>query len=256
MSIGVVRRRPWRGFTLLEITLAMAILGMMSLAIYRFVATNLIVLRISSEENAAEARYSGFIHLVTAQLQNLPDGAGALSGEPYTFGDHPRDEITWISGPGPGLATRYAPGEFLVNMRVKPMEGKSGQMEIGLVRKPRDEAEGSTEGESWVPLLDDVQSVQIRYFDPRVNVWLERWTDTITLPPLVKLVIGLERGEREAVIALRRTPLPITPTLQLPPAQQPGQPLPPGQPGQPPQPGQTPPPGQAPPPGKGPQKSK
>ena len=77
MSIALVKRPSWRGFTLLEITLAMAILGMMSLAIYRFVAANLIVLRVSSEENAAEARYTGLINLVTAQLQNLPLGVGA-----------------------------------------------------------------------------------------------------------------------------------------------------------------------------------
>ena len=39
-SIYKVRRR-YRGFTLLEIMLAVAILGMMALAIFRFVQTNL-----------------------------------------------------------------------------------------------------------------------------------------------------------------------------------------------------------------------
>jgi prepilin-type N-terminal cleavage/methylation domain-containing protein len=37
------------GFTLLEITLAVAILAMMSLAIFRFVQSNLVALRASSE---------------------------------------------------------------------------------------------------------------------------------------------------------------------------------------------------------------
>jgi prepilin-type N-terminal cleavage/methylation domain-containing protein len=159
MSIALVKRPSWRrGFTLLEITLAMAILGMMSLAIYRFVAANLIVLRVSSEENAAEARYAGLINLVTEQLQNLPMGAGALSGEPYKFNDQPRDELSWICGSGPGLATRYAPGEFIVSMQLKPMNDESGRMEIGFNRKPRDAAEGETEGTTWVPLLDGVRS--------------------------------------------------------------------------------------------------
>ena len=96
MSFALVKRAPRRGFTLLEITLAVAILGMMAMVIYRFVASNITVLRISSEENAAEARYSGFIHLVTAQLQNLPGGPGSLSGEPYKFNDQGRDEMSWI----------------------------------------------------------------------------------------------------------------------------------------------------------------
>ena len=65
--------------------LAVAILGMMSMAIYRFVASNLTVLRISSEENAVEARYSGFFNLLAAQWQQLPSGVGALTGEPFKF---------------------------------------------------------------------------------------------------------------------------------------------------------------------------
>ncbi len=100
-------------------------------------------MRVSSEDNAAEARYSGFINLLTAQWQELPSGVGALSGEPFKFNDRPRDEITWICGSGPGLLTRYAPGEFLVSMRLRPVEDKDDQMEIGFMRKPRETAEGS-----------------------------------------------------------------------------------------------------------------
>lgn len=243
MSIVPVKALRRQGFTLLEIALAVAILGMMSMAIYRFVAANLIVLRVSAEENAAEARYAGFINLVTAQLQNLPAGVGALGGEPYKFSDQSRDELDWISGSGPGLVTRYAPGEFIVSMRVRPVKDENGQMEIGFSRKPLETAEGETEGTSWVPLLDNVRSLQIRYFDPRLNAWVERWTDTGTLPRLVRLEIGQSNREpREAIIALGRTPLPIVqPQPQL--GQQPAGQQPPGQ--QPP--GQQPPGPQTPP---------
>ena len=212
MSIAMVKRVRRRGFTLLEIALAMAILGMMSLVIYRFVSANLTIMRVSAADDMAEARYSGLINLVTAQLEELPNGVGALSGEPFKFGDRPRDEMTWICGYGPGLLTRYAPGEFLVSMRLRPVSEKGDRMEIGFNRRPRETAEGSTEGETWVPLLDDVRSLQIRYFDPRLNAWVERWTDPGMLPRLVRLVIG--RGDRvpvEAVIALGRTPLLVTP---------------------------------------------
>jgi prepilin-type N-terminal cleavage/methylation domain-containing protein len=208
----MVNRVRRRGFTLLEIALAMAILGMMSLVIYRFVSANLIIMRVSAEEDIAEARYSGLINLVTAQLQELPSGVGALSGEPFKFGDRPRDEMKWICGYGPGLLTRYAPGEFFVTMRLRPVSDKEDRMEIGFNRRPRETAEGSTEGETWVPLLDDVRSLQIRYFDPRLNAWVERWTDPGMLPRLVRLVIGRSnRAPVEAVIALGRTPLLVTP---------------------------------------------
>jgi prepilin-type N-terminal cleavage/methylation domain-containing protein len=237
MFIARDSRPARRGFTLLEIMLAVAILGMMAMVIYRFVATNLIIMRVSSEENAAEARYSGFVDLITAQLQGLPSGQGALSGEPFKFGDRPRDEISWICSSGPGLVTRYAPGEFIVSVRLRPKSGKGEEMEIGFNRKPRDTAEGSTEGETWVPLLDKVSSLEVRYFDVRLNAWVERWTDTVTLPKLVKVVIGRpDRDPTEAVIALGRTALIEAPPQQFQSAQP--QPQPGGQPpstgGQPP----------------------
>src|SRR5262245_2685883 len=60
-----------RGFTLLEIMLAVAILGMMALAIFRFVQTNLTALRFSSETSAADAQYDGLRDLLTNQWQSL-----------------------------------------------------------------------------------------------------------------------------------------------------------------------------------------
>ncbi len=199
------RRRA--GFTLLEITLAVAILAMMSLSIYRFVQSNLIAMRLSSDQSAANARYDGFLNLLTQQWQSLPAGAGALTGEPFKQNDVPRDEVTWVCGAGPGLLTRYAAGDYTVSMRLRPMSKAKDRMEIGVMRRSR--ADSSSDGDSWVPLLEDVRSLEIRYFDPRLNTWVERWTDTVTLPRLVRLVIG--RAERaapwEAIIALGRTPL-------------------------------------------------
>lgn len=198
-----------RAFTLLEITLAIAILAMMSLAVYRFVQTNIVALRISSETNALDAQYAGFVNLLNAQWSSLPPGMGALLGEPFKQNDRARDEITWICGAGPGLLTRYAVGEYQVSMRLRPMSKESDRMEIGVMRKGFDEGKSEDGNETWIPLITDVQSLQIRYFDPRLNVWVDKWTDTVTLPRLVKLAIGRTGTSVpwEAVVALARTPL-------------------------------------------------
>lgn len=196
-------------FTLLEIMLAVAILAMMSLAIYRFVATNLLALRISSETGAADAQYSSFANLVATEWQTLPGGRGAMLGEPLKLSDRSRDEISWTSSAGPGLLTRYASGEYLVTMRMRPAQKNAEQMEIGFARKPKSDTDTGNADESWIPLISDVQSLQIRYFDPRLNTWVDKWTDTITLPRLVKLTIGRAKAAVpwEAIIALGRTPL-------------------------------------------------
>lgn len=207
MFTGLVRRRH-RAFTLLEITLAVAILGLMAVSIYRFVATNLIAVRVSAQVNADDARYAGFANLLTEQLQNLPPGQGTLGGEPYKFSGRSRDEITWICSAGPGLFTRYAKGDYSVTLRLKPIP-KTDLMELGVTRAPEDDTGPTNADKSWVPLIEDLRSMEIRYFDPRLNAWVDRWTDRGTLPHLVRVTLDRVGGSVpwEAIIPLRRTPL-------------------------------------------------
>lgn len=188
--------------------MAVAILAMMSMAIYRFVQASLTSLRVSAEQSASDARYTGLVSLLSAEWQSLPSGAGALLGEPFKLSDMPRDEITWICGAGPGLLTRYAPGDYVVTLRLIDSKTVRDAFDLGVTRKPRGET-GPDTPESWVSLIDGVRGLQIRYFDPRLNSWVERWTDTSTLPRLVKL--DVMRPDLsvpwEAIIALGRTPL-------------------------------------------------
>ncbi|HXX41035.1 MAG TPA: prepilin-type N-terminal cleavage/methylation domain-containing protein [Chthoniobacterales bacterium] len=195
------------GFTLIEITLAVAILAVMSLAIYRFVQTNMVAIRASTDASASDARYGGLHDLLTAQWQSLAPGSGALMGEPFKLDDRSRDEITWICGAGPGLLTRYASTDFVVTLRLQRHSDKGDQFDLGLLRKPKKESDSPIENQSWIPLIDNVQSVQIRYFDPRINSWVDRWTDAMTLPRLVKLTIGRSDGAVpwEGIIPLART---------------------------------------------------
>jgi prepilin-type N-terminal cleavage/methylation domain-containing protein len=208
MSIVRVERRRARAFTLLEITLAVAILGMMALAIYRFVSTNLTAVRLSTEMNQTESQYNGLANLLTEQLQDLPPGQGTLAGEPFKFSGRSRDEMTWICQAGPGLLTRYAAGEYSVTLRLRPIE-RSDQMELGIVRESNDDDNPVPENKTWVSLLSGVNSVEIRYFDPRLNAWVDRWTDRGTLPHLVRLTINHAGSSVpwEAILPLRRSPL-------------------------------------------------
>lgn len=208
MSTADCKMRSRAGFTLLEIMLAVAIMAMMSLAIYRFVQANVTAVGISSDTMAVEAQYTGLRELLTAQLQNLPSGNGALSGDALKLNDRSRDEIRWIAGAGPGLLTRYAAGDYYVTLRLQPPNDKSNSLDLGIARKPRNEDTLVDEKNNWIPLLHNVDSLQIKYFDHRLNVWLDKWTDTVTLPRLVRVTIGRSDSAVpwEAVIPLGRTP--------------------------------------------------
>lgn len=206
----VRRARTARAFTLLEIMFAVAILALMSISIYRFVQTNVTAMRISTETNLVDAQYSGLVSLLSSTWGNLAPGDGALLGEPLKLDDRSRDEITWTCGAGPGLLTRFAGGgEYRVSLLLRPSARKDRQ-DIGFMRKKHDRTRTEDSGEgSWVPILPNVQSLQIRYFDPRLNTWVDKWTDTFTLPRVVKLIIGRPDNPVpwEADIALARTSL-------------------------------------------------
>jgi len=197
-----------RGFTLLEIIIAVVIMATMAMSIYRFVQSNLIAIRASSDAIAADARYDGLREVLIAQWQGLPPGKGALMGDAFKLNDRSRDEIRWICSAGPGLMTRYAAGDYVVSLRLQSRKD-SDQFDLGFLRKPRNDSALSDVHESWIPLIDRVMSLQIRYFDTRLNVWVERWTDAGTLPKLVKLTVGRADSSTpwEAIIPLGRTPM-------------------------------------------------
>ena len=99
-------------------------------------------------------------------------------------------------------------GEYDVTLRLRPIP-KSNLMELGVSRQADEENDAGRRPKTWVSLIEDVKSMEIRYFDPRLNAWVDRWTDHGTLPHLVR--ITLQRGGQsvpwEAVIPLRRSPL-------------------------------------------------
>jgi type II secretory pathway pseudopilin PulG len=195
-------------FTLLEITLAVAILGMMSLAIFRFVQSNLTALSVSSDANAAEAQYDGLRDLLTAEWQSLSPIRAGMTGEPFKLNDRQRDEVEWNCGAGPGLLTRYAAGDFTVSLRLQPENSKSNRLDLGFSRESQEDFDIGDKGESWVPLIKNVNTLQILYFDPRLNTWIDRWSDGTRLPRLVKLTVGRPDTTTpwEVIIPLGRTP--------------------------------------------------
>ena len=194
------------GFTLLEIMLAVGILGLMSLAIFRFVQANMTALRLSSDTAARDSQYDGLRDLLTSEWQSLSPTRARMIGEPFKLNDRERDVITWICSAGPGLLTRYAPGEFIVALRLQPENEKSDRLDLGLLRKPKNASDVGERHETWVPLIKNVSSLQISYFNPRANTWVDRWPGG--LPSLVKIIVGRNDAAVpwEAIIPLTRTP--------------------------------------------------
>ena len=166
-------------------------------------------MRVSAAAEATDARYDGLRELLTQQMQGIPPGTGGLLGDALRVNDRDRDEMTWLCSAGPGLLTRYATGDYRVSLRLRAHDSKTNQLDLGILRKPKDDPAVSNEHETWIRLIDNVGSLRIRYFDSRLNTWVQRWVDTVTLPRLVKIVIGRSDASApaEIVVPLARTPL-------------------------------------------------
>jgi len=188
--------------------MAVAILATMALAIYRFVQSNMVAIRLSSDSIAADARYDGLREVLAQQWQSLPSGKGALSGDAFKLNDRERDEVRWTCSAGPGLMTRYAAGDFVVALRLQSERKDRDRYDLGFLRTPKDDSSLTAVNESWIPLIEDVSSVQIQYFSAITNVWQGSWNNTQALPELVKLVVQRKdtAAPWEVIIPLRRTP--------------------------------------------------
>lgn len=213
------------GFTLLEVMLAVAILGLIAISIYRFVITTVSAVRISSEKIRDTVLMEAFTHYLREQMQALPTGRpGALFGEAHRFDGVPSDELRWVCGPGPGLMTRNAVGEWYSTLTIQRTK-KSKFYELGLRRQDTD----ARTTPSWLPLMGDINAFEVRYFDPRALAWMEKWTDNVVRPALVRIKLWRTVSSDPYEVVL---PLPVVPVEQ-PGAGQPGTPGVPPIPGMP-----------------------
>ena len=55
---------------------------------------------------------------------------------------------------------------------------------------------------NWITLIRPVAGFEVRYFDPRLNAWLDRWTDLNARPLLVRVRLWKNAGDApiEAVL--------------------------------------------------------
>jgi len=173
-------KRP--GFTLLEVMLAVFVLALVSISIYRFVETTLTAVRVSAATERERALVTAFAAYLRKQMLTLPSArAGAITGEPHLFNNVASDELCWVSGPGSGLLTRHATGEWTVTLTTKQLD--KGEYELGLRRQDVMRKKDAT----WLPLFRGVRGFEVRYYDASRKEWMEKWTDPQSRPALIRV---------------------------------------------------------------------
>ena len=200
-------KSPRAGFTLLEVMLAVLVMAVVVLAIYRFVEADLQAIKISTDDTTQKGAVEALVAVLEEEFCNLPPALpNALLGEAHQFNGKASDQVEWLTHAGNGLFTKDAEGQWKVTLILRPQENT---YTLGLLRQLPD---NSSSDENWVPLLPNVDAIEIRYFDQRLNVWLEKWSDSQSLPSLVKLRIWRTNLTLpyEAVIELPPSRLPTS----------------------------------------------
>ena len=202
------------GFTLLEVMLAVAIMAIITVGIYRFVTSTLRAVKASVEDTEEQLAVERMVALVQEQLYSLPaHGQTNIQGESLKLNGSDFDSMEWRSRGGPGLMTTAATGEYRVKLRIQPIEKFSNKYEIGFWRRPAllDTAGGLVAGGSdddatWVPLLQRVSAMRLRYWDGRFGQLLDSWTNP-TLKPAFIIISITREGEDTPYEAVLRIPI-------------------------------------------------
>lgn len=187
-----------RGFTLLEVMIATMIIAMLALTIYSFLTTNLKAIRISTELGDEREAMQAVVRLVQMQLNSLPQyDSGVLGGQPLKFHGLSADELTWQTGPGPGLLTTAADGDYRVTLTVQPVSERSSETELGLRRWVSDQKKSPTAKDydrgggsrkyNWLPLVRPMAAFEVRYFNQDNGQWVDSWTDNMRRPSLLRI---------------------------------------------------------------------
>jgi prepilin-type N-terminal cleavage/methylation domain-containing protein len=182
-----------RAFTLIEIIVAVAIIAMIALSLQRIVTSALTAISISGERELETEELSALYRYIDSSLNDLPKrGQSLIAGAAFRQGQNSlnTDELQWRTRPGEGTLTSAGDGEWFVTLALMPQKQDPRIKDLGIRRR---RVEAREQDYDWVPLVKDVAGVKFEYFDPRLNAWLERWTDQNSLPLLVRMLLWKNR---------------------------------------------------------------
>jgi general secretion pathway protein J len=194
-----MRRRPAEtGFTLLEVLVAVTLVGLLSVAVFGAVRVAVQGWRHAEQRSAATADAAAVEDLLRRMI---------VSAKPVFASPDPTDPAVAFNGGPRALALIGKLPDALA-------PGLQGQERIFLAdiggvrtlmlawRLDLPAAEGGALPETLVPLLDHVRSLRIAYFGPSASGsargWTDTWANRQALPTLVR--VQLERDAAAADI--------------------------------------------------------
>jgi general secretion pathway protein J len=214
-----------RGMTMIEVLVAMAIVTMMMLGVWRSFSATVTATEMTTD---IQERYS--------TVRNAMDRMAAEISTAYlSFNRNPAEPrfFTFFEGRQEGRADSVTFSSF-GHLRVRRDANESDQTVIQyfLEQDPDDSSrthlyrretkrltgDRPEDLRRFAPayvLCEDVESLEFEYWDPTRLEWLEEWRTTVTegqpdrLPPRVRIKLGIMNADREIQYFVTQTVLPM-----------------------------------------------
>ncbi len=205
-----------RGFTLLEILLALSILSIMSVMI--FGSFRSIVDSVTATENAMESLHHG--EIVFEQLVSSMRSAAYFDSNPgaFTFlhepgpGTPPDDMLSWVTGTMAFLPPRYPTRQGLnrIFLSIEEIDGQRGLAVSAYPHLLNPEDDQVEKIEPWM-ISPRVKGLRARFYDMRTDEWVDEWEDERQIPQILEITLYLEpleeRGPFREIV--RRIDIPV-----------------------------------------------
>ncbi len=165
------------GLTLLEVTLALAVAGLILTGVHAIAVTTFELTAEIDEDRRLAARKGAFLHLVERELRELPAEAAVTLEE---TGESGTGDVALVIRDAPGaFAFRRAGGHDVVELRGET--GSGGAKRLRLVYHAAGEEIAS------LVLLRDLRQCEWRMRESSLSDWQPAWTDGLSRPRLVEL---------------------------------------------------------------------
>lgn len=205
-----------RGFTLLEILLALSILAIMSVMI--FGSFRSIVESVAATEEAMESLHHA--EIVFEQLVSSLRSASFFDSNPSAFtflhepgtGTPPEDMLSWVTGSMAFLPPRYPTLQGLnrIFLSIEDIDGQRGLAVSAFPHLKSLEDDRVDQIEPWM-ISPRVKGLRARFYDMRTDEWMEEWEDERQIPQVIELTLFLEPLEERGPLRelVRRVDIPV-----------------------------------------------
>jgi len=196
-------RQRHAGFTLLEVMLAIGILALLMGVMLALVEKTLEATVTLEQEQQRFQQRQGTLDLLRTTFRTMPNDVQMISRRVNDSANGTQQQIVFANAPT--VLAWGNPDEMLHSSVILGTPAQTGGgLNVSIKRVPPPDmdiapdatpnyigllpAEGSPQDTAvWLTLLENMKSVQWRFFDPRTVNWLDDWTDPNTRPTLVEL---------------------------------------------------------------------